>query len=276
MHFMNPCHYEYLAAYRTKFPNLPADAHRYFEPFSAPVNLDLKMCRNPVPNSLEFLWPRLHTCTLSRCRPEDVLQMLPLFSPDTRICITHAHMYFQASTRPPHAPVQSAVSGLLFRDCDISFMANVLEPLTAPRLQKLAIWEHCDDRSNMTVTALLHLSSRALTHLGVRLLPGAEDELAALLESRRALHLEELDVDSSVALSVPPQLIDAPGTRDILQVPKLRVRKLRETDDTALLQSHPPLLKSLWLEWELAGPRTDWIKLRVTGLEVGFTTDYEL
>ncbi|KAJ7193962.1 hypothetical protein GGX14DRAFT_587431 [Mycena pura] len=250
---IGPHHLEHLTSSGAEFPNLrkltlhfpepcPEDrAHQYFKPFSALVDLELWMNRNPIPKPLEYLWTPLRTCTLGQCLLEDILRILPLFSPDARIYITYSH---RPEMHTRLASVRSAISALSFSYCDEGLMDDVLTALTAPRLQELVVWGY---RNISTISALLRRSSCALTHIGMCLpaFPEAVDEMVTLLESPHALHIQELDLVPARVLL--PQLIDALATRNL--VPNLRVlvlKRYQPQDDTALfamLQSRRPTLR---------------------------------
>nr|GAT55530.1 predicted protein [Mycena chlorophos] len=234
---------------------------------------------------LESLWSRLRVCELTECMVDDVLLILPHFSAGSRLSLIQGR-YIRGAPDTLQAVKHTELMGLSFDRCDDIYITRILDNLTAPALQRLAVW-YFELPPFDTISAMLNRSSARLTHFGVRLpsvglfkqrdlAPFSLQQLVAFFASEHFHTLIELDLILASrfapttmqlihALSLPPsQTASELGLEDSL-LPKLRALALRGYDDEdphweirlmALAQTREGVLKEIWMGETLPAPST--------------------
>ncbi|KAF7312652.1 F-box domain-containing protein [Mycena indigotica] len=237
----------------------------------------------PVLVPLQTMWSQLRVCELTESVVDDVLFILPHLSPGTRLALILGHLRRteEVDTLPiiDHCNIQS----LSFDRCGDEFVSLILGRITAPSLQRLAIWWFNRSPHLDTITAMLQRSSASLTHFAMRLLcanaarrQGLDgDTMVALFEFLNSEHVRDLiDLDLTlVSRYTPPtlELLDAlagvpnPWEPDLKlpTLPKLRSLALRAYDEEdgewerrllAIAAKRTPVFRSLWLDDPLLNP----------------------
>ncbi|KAJ7196857.1 hypothetical protein GGX14DRAFT_574668 [Mycena pura] len=276
---LEQCNYHYIFTSRADFTILKelslqfhsyngynGDAAGFVQSLPALVDFTLHMFYEYIPRGFESLWPRLLVCTLVKCRTADILRILPLFSPETRVSLVGC----VADRDGGLAPVQSAISALSLNSCCNDFITGFLKVVAAPRLKKFVMSECYPTLPS--IAAFLSDSSCTLTHLALSV--ATLSGLLTLLALPHTCHICALDIDFQWSTPSAP-IIDALATRDI--VPNLRSFTLRNCDSIedagilALHTSRQPILQQLWLQRCTNGltlSRTALQALKSDGLEV--------
>ncbi|KAJ7063573.1 hypothetical protein C8F01DRAFT_1368097 [Mycena amicta] len=223
------------------------------------------------------VWSRLRVCELKQCVVDDILLVMAHFSPGTRLTLVCGLLARDLESVIPVPDCK--VSSLSFDQCNDMFIAEILGNITAPLLQRLAIWEYHREPFDV-ISALLHRSSASLTHLALGL-PSISNEpdfdvtatisLLAFLNSTDAeglvdLDLQLFDVYHSAnnhlvkALALMPSTWRLAPKLPLPALPNLRSLALRgymeDGDDgerrlLAIAANHHPVLTSIWVEGAL-------------------------
>ncbi|KAJ7865628.1 hypothetical protein B0H14DRAFT_2440227 [Mycena olivaceomarginata] len=251
-------HYRFLFATTCPFPVLkklsiysgesvewPAEVIRQF--FDRLPRLEELRLENEHPFSdLSLLpWSRLRIRALKRCKAAELLRVLSLLSPETRVFTqfggSDADLY-------PVAKVQSPICALELHLCETMFMGTILDHLTASSLEELVL-SHPRAGSNLapTILAFLNRSKCTLTHLSLRTPLDAEG-LLSILESPYARGILHLDIRNG-DIDAVERCIDVLASGRIL--PNLRVLEfhsnvnLEETAVMTMVASRRPVLQEL-------------------------------
>ncbi|KAF7289605.1 F-box domain-containing protein [Mycena chlorophos] len=88
---------------------------------------------------LSQMWARLRVCELTDCMVDDVLLILPHFSPGTRLSLILGKL--RRVEDPKTLPIidHTNIQSLSFNRCGDHFVETILRNITAPSLQRLAI-----------------------------------------------------------------------------------------------------------------------------------------
>ncbi|KAJ7067340.1 hypothetical protein C8F01DRAFT_1365446 [Mycena amicta] len=231
---------------------------------------------------LKSMWNRLRVCELTECKVDDVLLILPHFSPGTLLSLILGR--FTPTGEPDSLAVvdHCNIQALSFHRCDDEFIARIVENMTAPLLQRLALWWYGDRAHLDTITAMLRRSSASLTHFAMRLLSvgsrrtsldvGTMTDLFAFLDCEHVQGLLDLDLTlvsryspSTIQLLNALAHVPSPSQPEIKLpvLPKLRSLALRGYDEEdfewekrllAIAASRKPVFESLWLDDPLLNP----------------------
>ncbi|KAJ7024770.1 hypothetical protein C8F04DRAFT_151994 [Mycena alexandri] len=211
-----------------------------------------------------FPWSRLRRCELAGCHIEDLLQILPLLSADTRVFPIDEAPRFTSS-------VQSPISALEVGRCTARFVEDLLNTLTTPSLKELSISTNLHWSPNFNIfdahlpTAesiiimFLSRSACALTSLCLYVTISDHD-LLTILESPHVYGLVRLAI-SSESSTLSAEMVDALTTRSL--VPHLqsldinlpsRGGGLTEATVLAMLERRHPVLHTLRITQEKVDP----------------------
>ncbi|KAJ7679020.1 hypothetical protein DFH06DRAFT_503569 [Mycena polygramma] len=192
---------------------------------------------------LPFPWSQLRRCTLKQCRPEDLLQVLPLLSPG-------AHLFGRQSTLRPvrlfTENIRSPIHGLEL-DGSMRFMTTVFSSLTAPALKELRVTtykEFPDTPASPTIISFLSRSACMLTSLCLAL-PLPDEDFIGILDSPHTRSVVHLDISNKMST----QLVEALTSRGL--VPNLRALGFRadptlpEAPVLTMVASRRPVLREL-------------------------------
>ncbi|KAJ7196852.1 hypothetical protein GGX14DRAFT_672117 [Mycena pura] len=236
--------------------SLPArDATGFVQSLPALVDFTLDANFGHIPRGFESLWARLLACTLVQCHLEDILPILPLFSPETRVSLVGC----DGGDDGHLAPGPLAISTLSLNSCHNNFFDGFLRvaAIEAPRLKKFVMSKCYQDQSLPSIATFLRESSCTLTHLALDVRYATLRELLYLLALPHTRHICALDIDFGCTPSAPiiNALATRPARHDI--VPNLRSFTLRncssvlEDIDAGLLALHArrrPILQQLWVQ----------------------------
>ncbi|KAJ7057590.1 hypothetical protein C8F01DRAFT_1233032 [Mycena amicta] len=124
------------------------------------------------------VWQRLRVCELKQCAADDILLVMPHFSAGTRLRLVFGLQPLAKSLIRVVVP-DCKISSLSLDQCDD--IADILGNITAPVLQRLAIWTYHREPFGV-LSAMLHRSSASLTHLALGLpSDSARDPAAAMI-----------------------------------------------------------------------------------------------
>ncbi|KAJ7195608.1 hypothetical protein GGX14DRAFT_200257 [Mycena pura] len=210
------------------------------------MDLTLRVNTARIPSTLDFIWARLRTCTLTECCTGDLLRVLPLFSAGTRVCF----QIFPWKAKAQLTSVHTVVSDLSLRGHVQGAIHTLLDALTAPCLKRFSI---AAPFSISSLIAFFDRSSCALTHLNIdhHDNPNYVTDLLTLLGTPHACDIVDLGVNIR-SFSMPQKLADALATRDI--IPNLCTlafgsHGLNSAADSLLkiYAGRRPVLQSLWV-----------------------------